>query len=426
MKETHSRIRLFIIFGIALILMFVGAAVWYTIQSTSNVKTFTVTKQTLKDVISISGTVESEYKITLKSETSGIVVKKLINENIRVPAGTPLLIIDPKKPKLQLNMAKINALSSRTQLQTELANAQKALADARFRHNSNVESLNNQIKKARSVVVFLEKEIKRNERLLREVTITRQIIDNQKQQLEQARIDLQSAIDNLNKIRNEKGEIIAAQNRVTQANTDLNNSIKQGEGAISIAQDALERTIIYSPFSGTMTKWLVNKGDFVTSADLIQGTPIGTFQDLIEIRLILNINEKDLPKISTKSPVDIIFDAYPEMKYKGKITWISQSSVLDNQNVQTFPIKVKFDNPKLLIKHGMSGDAQITLLEKRNVLAVPLGLINKKEGKVFVKKLEKNKVKEVEIMPGTSTLDYFEVRSGLKEGDQLVIEDAKK
>jgi HlyD family secretion protein len=420
-KPKRSKKRLLIISGIVLILAAAGASYWYFRQSASNVKTQIVKKQTLKEIIDVSGSVESEQDITLKSASSGIVINRFINENVRISEGSPLLTIDPQQSQLQLNQARVNSITSRAQAQTELENSKKSLADAISRQRSNMESLNSQISKAQSGVFFLQKEISRNEKLLKEGAITRQTVDNQKQQLEQARLDLQTASDNLKKMKNEKGEIVLAQNRISQAETAFQNSVRQSEAAISIASDVVKKTTINAPFSGTMTKWLVNPGDFVTP-----GTPLGKFQDLNDIRLNLPLNELDLPKISTKNPVEIVFDAYPDKTFKGKITWISQSSVLDNENVQTFPVEVSFANPKQLIKPGMSADAQITVSEKENVLAIPLVSINKKEDKIFVKILDDNKVKEVEIKPGISTLDFLEVRSGLNPGDLLVIEEEKK
>ncbi len=412
--------RLFIISGIVLILIVVGTSVWFSRKGNQNIKTQPVSKHDLKEIIDVSGAVESEQDIIIKSVASGIIINRFIQENFRVGNKTPLLVIDPQQQKLHLNQAQVNALAGRMQAETELANAQKALVDAEARHKLNVEQIENQIDKSESAIKFLEKEVIRNQKLLQQEAIPKQTIDNQKQQLEQAKIDLQTVISNIQKVKDEKGEITAAQNRVNQSRTALNNSIKQGEASISIAKDTLQRTTIYAPFSGTITRWIINNGDYVSP-----GMSLARFQDLEQLRLKLPINELDLPKIRLNDPVNIVFDAYPEKIYHGIITWISESSVIDNENVQTFPVKVKFDNPKHLIKPGMSGDAQITVSERKGVISIPINSIHKQDSKIMVNILENNKPKEVEIKPGFSTLEYLEVRSGLKPGDQLIIEEEK-
>lgn len=395
----------------------VGSGFYYIKNRKPSYNTFEVKKQDLKEIIEISGSVESEKSVTIKSSINGTVIKRFIDENKKVLENTPLLQVEAQQSKLQLEQSKINAFNSRVQSETELNNAKRSLNDAIQRKKLNTDNLNNQINKAKSNLAFIESEIKRNKKLLLEGAITKQSLDNQRQQLEQAKIDLKTALDNMDKLKKEEGEIVTSQNRIKQAQIALENSIRQGNASISISKDSFQRTTIYTPFKGTITSWLINVGDY-----LVPSTPIAKFQDLEDIRLKLPINELDLPKITMNSKVDIVFDAYPEKIYKGKITWMSEASVSDAQNVQTFPIKVKFENTNYLIKPGMSGDAEITVSEKKGVLAVPLGSIIKKDNKIYVSILEKDKPKDVEIKAGISTLEYLEVKSGIKEGDKIIIE----
>ena len=420
-NKSKKAIYIFSIIGILIISLSVTGAYFYSKRKSANIKTTQIKKQTLKDIIDISGTVESEQDINIRSTNSGLVIKRIVTENVKVKVGSPIAEIDRQLPQLQLNQAKVNASNNKLQAQTELKNSEKALSDAKYRQQINFKNLDNQINRSKSNIEFLEKELVRNENLLNEGAIARQTVDNQKQQIEQAKIDLKVAVDNFNRAKNERGEIISAENRLELAKTSLSNSLKQGESSISLAQDSLQKTLITAPFNGTITQWSINKGDYVSP-----GTAIARFQNLEDIRLKLPLNELDLPKVNYKSPVTIIFDAYPNKVFKGKITWLSQSSTVDNNNVQVFPVKIKFDNKEMLIKPGMSGDAQIIVSEKKNVLSVPLNVIQKKDNKIFVKVLVNDNVEEKEIIPGISTLEYLEVKSGLKDGDRIVLEEEKK
>src|SRR4051812_5950027 len=90
---------------IALILIVAGLAGWYffSLKSNKNIKTITVKKQEIKEILDISGSVSSEHVINLKAVSSGLVVKRFINDNTRVKSGTPILEIDPQQLRLQLN-----------------------------------------------------------------------------------------------------------------------------------------------------------------------------------------------------------------------------------------------------------------------------------------------------------------------------------
>ncbi len=422
-KDSKSKktVYIFSVIGILIICISVAGFYYYSKRKASNIKTIEIQRQNLKDIIDVSGTVESEKDINIRSVNNGLVVKRNVEENIKLKMGQTIIEIDPQLSKLQLNQAVINANNLKIQSETEIKNAQKSLEDAKARQEINFKNLDNQINKVKSNIEFLETELKRNQILLNSGAIPKQTVDNQKQQLEQAKIDLKTSIDNFNRAKNEKGEIITAQNRLELSKVSLKNAIKQGEASISIANDSLKKTVITAPFKGTITQWEINKGDYVTS-----GTNIARFQDLEDIKLKLPLNELDLPKVSYKSPVTIVFDAYPDKIYKGLITWISESSTVDNNNVQVFPVKVSFDNKEKLIKPGMSGDAQITISEKKNVISIPLNTIIKKENKIFVKVLIDGNIEEKEINAGISTLDYLEVKSGLKQGDKIVLEEEKK
>lgn len=415
-KKPKSK-NWFLILGVIFVIVAIVGAYVYSKKLSSVVKTLPVKKQELKDIIDVSGLVQSENDIIIKSVSTGIVMNRFVKENFRLKTNTPLLEIDPQQTKLQLNQAKINAISTKLLSETNLLNATKTLTDTQERHNTNVENIKKQLDKLKNNIIYLESELKRNSSLLKDGAISKQTVDSQQQQLTQAKIDLNTAINNFEKVQKDKGEILVAKNAVAQAKISLDNSIKQGNASISIANDSFQKTVVTAPFAGTITTWMINKGDLVTI-----GTQIAKFQDLDELRLVLPVNELDFPKIKNNNNIEITFDAYPEKKYIGKITWIGESTVADAENVKNFPVKISFPNKDHLIKPGMNGDAFVTVMTKKDVLAVPLTNIHKKDGKIFVNIYKDNKIVETEIKAGISTLDYLEVKSGLNVGDLLVTE----
>jgi len=412
-----------IIFLIIFILIASGITVM-VIRSLNKVPpSITANKRDIKETIEVSGVIESERDVTVKSETTGVITKRFVDENVLIQQNKALVNIDANQSKLALEQASINSNANQSQTRTDFESSKKALVETQSRYKTNIISLENQISKTKSALNFLESELKRNEQLYLEKAITGQTLDNQRQQFKQAKIDLKTVIDSLERAKKDKTDIVNAQNKLKQSQTALNNAIKQGQIGVSIAQNSLEKTLISSPFKGTVTKWLVNKGDFVNI-----GTPICNFQDLDDIRLQLSVNELDLPKINFNSLVSIIFDAYPDKTYNGKITWISQASVTSSDNLEVFPVEVSFDNPNRLIKPGMSGDAKIIIKEKLKVLAIPLGSINRKDNKFIVRIIQdkKPKEKEVQVKTGISDFEYIEITSGLKEGDKIITELEKK
>lgn len=417
LRRERPRKRTILILGSLLIVTGVGVALWWSQRSGQIPPTQTVTRQTLREIIDVSGVVMSEHEVQLKATISGTVTGRLIPENQAVKTGQTLLRIDPNSYQLQLEQANVNAQASVRQAETELANTRAALAEAEKNKGLNISNLQIQADRVRNQVAYLTQELARNRSLLDQEAIPRQTYDNQKQQLEQAQIELKSAQDAITRARRNDTDIVAARTRLTQAQTALTNARKQGPANIAVARDSVLKTTVIAPFGGTITAWSVNRGDYVTP-----GTTLARFVDLESLRLRLAVNELDVPKIKASNPVEIVFDAYPDTPYKGQVSWISEASITEADNVQIFPVKLTFANPNRRIKPGMSGDARITVQEKPNVVAIPISAV-RKSGKNFVVDIwDGTSKQEVVVEPGINTDTLLEIRKGLKPGDQLIIE----
>lgn len=416
--EKSSR-RWFILVGLLLICLVVGGFYSYARYFKPKIATITVKRQNLQELIEVSGMVESEKDVVLKSLVSGQVLERLVPENQRVFEGTALARLDGSQYQLQLSQARVNMGATAAQARTEMGSARKTLQDALQRKQLNVRNLRNQENKVKHQLTFLERELKRLRQLEQAGVIPSQNLDNQRQQMEQARIELKTTHDNLLRSQAEEAEIVAARSRIDLSQTALQNALRQGQAATALAQDSVYKTSIRAPFNGSVSTWLVNRGDYVNP-----GTPVARLVDFDDLRLKLTVNELDLPKIKIKGVVEIIFDAYPNQSYQGYIDWISFASVLDKENVQSFPVKIRFKDQQQLIRPGMSGDARILVAEKKQVVAIPLSSVRKKGNDYVVDILRDGQPQEVMIVPGISTLTHMEVKVGLKPGDLLVTEES--
>jgi HlyD family secretion protein len=387
------------------------------------VETVAVERRTLKEEVEVSGTVEALRNVTLKAEATGPITAVLTEEGHRAASGATLLAIDPDSARLQLEQAKRNASAQQTAAQTELEGALRALREAESRRRTTIQGLTNDVAKAETALAQTERDAQASAQLVGEGAVSRSSADQTQTQLRQARIAMQAARDGLDRARTDQTEVVAARNRVATARTQLANALKQGQIAVDLAANALRKTTLRAPFAGTVTDWLVNRGDYVAP-----GTPLGNFQDLDSLVLKLPVDETDLPKMHPGGAVSITFDAYPETAFSGTIATIGTASQ-KVKDVMVFPVDVRFTDPKQVIKPGMSGDASVLVSEHKDALALPLRAIRRQSGKYFVSIEKDRKVTDVPIDAGIVTLDYLEVRSGLQAGDAVVVtgaEPAKK
>ena len=404
------------VLGLVLLLA-IGGGIKAYLKASEPPNTVALEPKTLTETINVSGVVQSERSVTLKASAAAKVLQRRVPENERVERGTPLLQLDTDVLRLQAEQARVNAQTSLNQAHQELDAAQHNYTQLGQRREGNLLTLRNQLQQAEETLFFVEREFQRVKQLRQEEVISPQSLEQQERQLVQARLQLSNARSSLHTAENSDPELIAARSRIQQAQTALNNAQKQGRANVNLANENLYQAAVSAPFDGSMSSWAVNQGDYLTP-----GTPLGVFQDLKDIRLNLAVNELDFPKIRRGAPVEIIFDAYPDKVFKGSVVWLSSASTSNNDNLQVFPVKVWFNNTEGAIKPGMSGDANIRVAQRENVLAVPLSAIQKREGKLFVSVYRNEKIEDVDVQVGISTLDEVEITGGLKRGDALVVD----
>jgi HlyD family secretion protein len=179
-------------------------------------------------------------------------------------------------------------------------------------------------------------------------------------------------------------------------------------------------------------------------------------QDLTRMQIDTNVDEADIGKILVGQPVQFSVDAYPDITFNGKVSEI-RNAPTTVQNVVTYIVVIKVDNPELKLKPGMTANVSIITLTKTGAIKIPNAALRFKwtaektadRGKTgeSTKKteaakdaparkmqvlwiLDNDKPRRVQITPGISDGNFTEILSDdLKEGDAVIIEavgNAKK
>ncbi len=179
----------------------------------------------------------------------------------------------------------------------------------------------------------------------------------------------QYELDKLDYVRSEnlfKEGAISAQQRdaaKTLADTDK-ATVDQQQSALDLAQTKLGWADLASPLNGYITVKSALQGENVQT-----GAPVFTAIDLNDIWVSAYVDEKDLGRIKLNQKAYVKVDAYPNKKYDGWISFISQQTEFTPKYIQTtkervkyvYRIKVKVDNSSLDLKPGMPADAHISL-----------------------------------------------------------------
>jgi HlyD family secretion protein len=137
------------------------------------------------------------------------------------------------------------------------------------------------------------------------------------------------------------------------------------------------------------------------------------------------VDEADIAHVYMGQPARIKVESFRDRQFQGKVTKIAPMGV-QKDNVTTFEVRVSINNPGGELKANMTANAEILLDEHKGVLTVPEDAViydNQKNASVQVPdKNQKNGWRKVLVIVGLSNGSVTEITSGVKEGDQVVLQ----
>jgi RND family efflux transporter MFP subunit len=182
----------------------------------------------------------------------------------------------------------------------------------------------------------------------------------------------------------------------------------------------MDYTRVTAPFTGVITRRYADTGSMIQAgtASQTQAMPLVKLSENSRLRLILPVPESAVPTVHIGQQVEV---RVPTMNrsFPGIVARFADKVALATRTMDT---EVDVLNPSLLLIPGMYAEVNLTLNQRKAVLAVPMTAVDSdgKTGQVMV--ITPNQRVEVrKIDLGLETADKVEVRSGLNEGDMVVI-----
>ncbi|MGH7630350.1 MAG: efflux RND transporter periplasmic adaptor subunit [Gemmatimonadales bacterium] len=167
---------------------------------------------------------------------------------------------------------------------------------------------------------------------------------------------------------------ITAQDRenVLLSHANARAAVVRARVALENARIQLEDTDVRAPIGGTIIEKGVERGSVIASAtqNVGGGTTLLKMADLELVQVTSQVDETDIGKVAKGQRATVTVDAYPNRPFEGTVLKIEPQAVV-NQNVTTFPVRIRIDNKGGLLRPGMNADIEIHVGERRDVLAVP-------------------------------------------------------
>jgi len=262
-------------------------------------------------------------------------------------------------------------------------------------------------------VPFLKLGMERAQQMYKDGVMSKSVVEDAEKNYQLA---LNKQISTQRNLTVSRAEIAKAEAQVAQAKASLEN-----------AEEDLRNSTITSPIEGLVLSRDVSVGDGVSSILILgsQATLIMTLGDISEVYVQGKVDESDIGKVYLGQPARIVVESFKDKKFEGKVTRISPFGK-EKDNVTTFEVRVSIQNPGGELKAEMTANAEIILEEHKNVLQIPEGAILYDKDKKASVEIPDPKGKEgkdkIAVNIGISNGAKTEVLSGLKEGDEVVLQ----
>ncbi len=355
-----------------------------------------VEKGDLAKSVVATGKVTPITKVEVKSKASGIVKKLMVDAGDKVKKGQLLAQLDKAEIEAQVEQSRAAVEAAEANLKSSEADFERAKVDAEGPD-----------------VPLLKRAYERAIGMAKEGVVSTSALEDAQKNYELA----------LNKQNVSKAQVTVLKAKIAQSQGQLS----QDRANLKQLEEQLSYTDIQSPIDGVVLSRNVEMGDAVSSILVLgsSATLVMTLGDISQVYVKGKVDESDIGRVYLGQPARIKVESFKDKTFNGVVTKISPMGV-EKDNVTTFEVRVSINNPGGELKAEMTANAEVILEEHKNVLQIPEGsIIYDKDKKASVEVPDpsaKDGKKKMAVNIGISNGAKTELLSGLKEGDEVVLQ----
>jgi HlyD family secretion protein len=388
------------------------------------VSTEAVKQRRLEAIVSASGKIQPKRSVNISADTSGRITQLAVNEGDRVQLGQFLLQIDPRN------------------LRTRVQSGEASLGAAR----SQAEQLKLALEGSRTALKQAEENHRRQQELWKGGLTTREQLERAENELRMRQADHRA----------QEQQVRTQQLRMEQEQATLEN-----------ARTDLSKVRIESPITGIVTRRNVEEGETAVVGTMNNaGTVLLTIADMSVIEAEVEVDETDIPTVKMGQTAKVTIDAMPGKTFKARVTEIGNSPIQATggpaaaaSQATNFKVVLTVEGEIPEVRPGFTCTAEITTATRENVLAVPIqattvremvvdekGAVVREPAQTGPRPPRPGGVQAAELKPGQERKElegvfvvrngkaifepiktgiagekYFEVISGLADGDSVVV-----
>lgn len=265
-------------------------------------------------------------------------------------------------------------------------------------------------------------------------------LESTNEELEQLSLDIQTAVRTMNQcqIDYEKAKLELGQTQdidiyyagkasewYSIQTASLDNELSSAKNRYDAAVEKLaafdssvQDNGIVSEYSGVVTEVLLSEGDTLSG-----GSGLVVLNDQETVTMDVSLGEDDYNAVDRDGTVNIVFTAYPDEIYSGRITEVSDAEYDSSSGAVYYTVSVTVQGDVSGLYEGMTGDVTFVTKEMKEVCYVSNRAVFREGTKSYVKvRDDSGDIVKQEVVTGFSDGIHVEVVTGLSEGDIVLIE----
>lgn len=401
----------------------------------SDIANVTVTKVKTSNSISdttYTGNVTSAEKVSIIPSVSGKVQTVDVEVGQTVEKDAKLFTIDNTELTYKLNQAQANydaaaatydktaggtARQTQNDAVTALEKAQNELKDAKsaFENNTAIAAAQTAYNDAKS-------NYDRTNTLYEADAASKVTLDDAKSKLDAASAAFEISKANAEtRFNNAKVSFAAASENASITNAIINPdniaSVKaqmdSAKAALDIATHQLDNATITAPIAGKISAKNISVGELTPTQ-----TPSIVLENVNSVNVVIKVTETNINDITVGMSAKISVPS-TGLSYDGTISTISPSA---DQKTGMFDVQVAVNNLDDNLKLGMVTNVTLVNSNENNTLLIPKESVFEEDGTSYVYVINSNLLAKHTVAVGTSKNQYVEIKDGLSEDDQVVVQ----
>lgn len=328
----------------------------------------------------LTGTLVSPDEAKVSSEVAGVVGEVAVELGQEVRRGQVLVKLDPRELTLALQRAE----SALKQTEAQLGIDRDTTAE--LPRDEDIASVRTATANHEDAVAQLVRAEQLSSRGLLPIVER----DTARTRLKIAEAGYQSAIENVH---------------------SLKASLQDRRAAFDLARKKLDDTVIRAPVDGSVTERAVTAGSFIR-----ENTPVVTLMRLDPLRLTASVQERFADIIRPGMPVQFQVESFRDKTFEGRIAYVSPAI---DHSTRTFAVEAEVANRERRLKPGFFAKGSIFTHTDQSVLAVPEDSVSTLAGLSSVFVVERDKVRQQQVVLGEHQGRLFEIVDGLKGTERI-------